>query len=339
MTISIDNYINDENEYDENDYENENEYDNNDDRMLTNEELDYLSENHQNKYIEPKIVSFVRISKIINSKINGKVKLYDLCNISKKDKELKLNNIPVICNIPNKKCWNINKIDINNYVSLYNIKNELKLKDNEKRLNELKLKEEEKKLIELKLKEHEEKKLNELKLKEHEEKRLNELKLKEKEKRLNELKLKEQENKLNEKRMKDEELRLKEEKEGWVKINNDKKQKKIIVERNNAYDILSDKSKLKNNLQKTKLCLSFINKVSCPHGDKCRYAHSINELGKCFFGDKCRFVKKEKNIYANISKTKICEFKHLNENSDNYLARVGINNNNNNNNSIKVLNY
>jgi hypothetical protein len=294
--------------------------------MLTNEELDYLSENHQNKYIEPKIVSFVRISKIINSKINGKVKLYDLCNISKKDKDLKLNNIPVICNIPNKKCWNINKIDINNYVSLYNIKNELKLKDNEKRLNELKLKDNEKRLNELKLKEHEEKILNELKLKEHEEKRLNELKLKEYE-----------EKRLNEKRLKDEELRLKEEKEGWVKINNnDKKQKKIIVERNNAYDILSDKSKLKNNLQKTKLCLSFINKVSCPHGDKCRYAHSINELGKCFFGDKCRFVKKEKNIYANISKTKICEFKHLNENSDNYLARVGINNNNN---SIKVLNY
>ena len=65
--------------------------------------------------------------------------------------------------------------------------------------------------------------------------------------------------------------------------------------RDKAFDILSDKDKLKDKLKRTKICLSVINKTVCPHKNNCRYAHNIQELvvRDCLFKDECNFIKKE----------------------------------------------
>ncbi len=115
---------------------------------------------------------------------------------------------------------------------------------------------------------------------------------------------------------------------GWIKVESTK-EIKHIKERNNAYDILSDKDKLKTKLKRTKLCLSVLNKNNCPHKENCRYAHKFEELEPCLFSDNCRFIKKEKGTYVNISKTKICEYKHKNETESNYFNRITVNNSNN----------
>jgi hypothetical protein len=114
---------------------------------------------------------------------------------------------------------------------------------------------------------------------------------------------------------------------GWIKVESTKEVKNI-KERNNAYDILSDKDKLKTKLKRTKLCLSVLNKNNCPHKENCRYAHKFEELEPCLFSDNCRFIKKEKGKYVNISKTKICEYKHKNETESNYFNRITVNSNN-----------
>ena len=112
----------------------------------------------------------------------------------------------------------------------------------------------------------------------------------------------------------------------WTTVKNKTKFEK---NRDKAFNILSDKDKLKDKLKRTKLCLSVINKTICPHKNNCRYAHNIQELTvkECLFQDECNYIKKEKNnyIYKNISKTKICECKHKDEKLDNYYERLGLN--------------
>ena len=114
---------------------------------------------------------------------------------------------------------------------------------------------------------------------------------------------------------------------GWIKVETNKEIKNIR-DRNNAYDILSDKDKLKTKLKRTKLCLSIINKTICPHKENCRYAHKFEDLEQCLFSDNCRFIKKDKGTYTNISKTKICEYKHKNETASTYFNRISVNNHN-----------
>ena len=81
-------------------------------------------------------------------------------------------------------------------------------------------------------------------------------------------------------------------------------------------------------MKRTKLCLSIINKTICPHKENCRYAHKFEDLEQCLFSDNCRFIKKDKGIYTNISKTKICEYKHKNETASTYFNRISVNNHN-----------
>ena len=80
--------------------------------------------------------------------------------------------------------------------------------------------------------------------------------------------------------------------------------------RTNAFKILSDKDKLKDELYKTKMC----NKKNCERKN-CNFAHDISELRvrKCLFGDEC--------IYKN-SKNKMCKFIHPCENMVSYNKRV-----------------
>ena len=97
------------------------------------------------------------------------------------------------------------------------------------------------------------------------------------------------------------------------------KQKKYCSVRTDAFNILSNTSKLKYSLRKTKMC----NKKNCSKHN-CNYAHSPEELQviKCLFGDKC--------IYQH-SKNKMCIFIHPNEDKESYCQRIS------NNQSIKKI--
>jgi hypothetical protein len=61
-----------------------------------------------------------------------------------------------------------------------------------------------------------------------------------------------------------------------------------------AFGILSDKKEIEKALERTELCRSVtgFHKRRCYHGDKCRYAHTIEELLEraCRFKASCRFV-------------------------------------------------
>ena len=76
---------------------------------------------------------------------------------------------------------------------------------------------------------------------------------------------------------------------------------------------------------KSKLCGSIMQNKHCPHGDKCTFAHSRNELNifDCPF-DNCKFVKFYNNSYQNTHKYYRCEKKHKNETDANYFLRTGI---------------
>ena len=111
---------------------------------------------------------------------------------------------------------------------------------------------------------------------------------------------------------------------------NEKEDEWIEKEKNNrtkAFEILSDKEKIKTQLKFTKMCFSFINKTTCPHKENCRFAHDIKDLiiRDCLFQDKCFNVKKDgQSTYINTSKTKICDCIHKDETNDNYYNRIGI---------------
>ena len=80
--------------------------------------------------------------------------------------------------------------------------------------------------------------------------------------------------------------------------------------RKNAYQLLSNKKLLKNNLYKTSMCTNKnCNVVNCP------FAHSTNELRirNCIFGNECLFIH---------STNKPCRFKHPNESKSDYFKRT-----------------
>jgi hypothetical protein len=80
----------------------------------------------------------------------------------------------------------------------------------------------------------------------------------------------------------------------------------------------------------TRLCMSITTEAKCPHGSKCRYAHSLTQLThvECAFGGNCRYAKQVKpGFYRNISdkKTgKICTFWHEDETEESYGLRMGM---------------
>ena len=65
---------------------------------------------------------------------------------------------------------------------------------------------------------------------------------------------------------------------------------------------------------KTQMCDSVLNDNHCPHGEMCRFAHSVDELAihSCRYGENCN----NKDTY--------CKFKHPKETRENYFARNGI---------------
>ena len=88
--------------------------------------------------------------------------------------------------------------------------------------------------------------------------------------------------------------------------------------------VVETPKEVKNN--KTKMCDSFSSGHPCRHGEKCRYAHSTDELVilECQHGEKCLFVcTNSKGVFHN-SNGKFCKFIHPTESRENYFARNGI---------------
>lgn len=88
----------------------------------------------------------------------------------------------------------------------------------------------------------------------------------------------------------------------------------------------------------TKLCSYFVDKKECPHKNKCRYAHGIDQLviKNCSFDKECRFIKFQNNKYYNLNSEKICKYIHSFENKEEYFKRINNENKINNSNSPKI---
>ena len=98
-------------------------------------------------------------------------------------------------------------------------------------------------------------------------------------------------------------------------------------QRSQAFEQLGNKDQLAQSLLKTRLCNSIQEKKECPHGDKCRFAHSEKELefAKCFFGMQCRFVDLNQGKWYNaVGKGKCCSHIHPNETVSDCRIRLGL---------------
>jgi len=98
-------------------------------------------------------------------------------------------------------------------------------------------------------------------------------------------------------------------------------------ERSKAFELLEDKKKGGANLLKTRMCRSTETGEECPHGDRCRFAHTLSELriSECFFGDRCRFVRchrSHEGVYFNNT-GKFCNHLHPGETHECFFKRTG----------------
>jgi hypothetical protein len=80
----------------------------------------------------------------------------------------------------------------------------------------------------------------------------------------------------------------------------------------------------KKTLLKTKLCNLIENGKNCPYKEKCRFAHSINEIVifDCGFGAECRYVYKNNGKWCNKEGKKVCFHRHVNETNIDYFNRI-----------------
>jgi hypothetical protein len=92
-------------------------------------------------------------------------------------------------------------------------------------------------------------------------------------------------------------------------------------DRKQSYQIIGNDYRLRSYLSYTKLCNSVKNNTICPHGNNCRFAHSIDELqiSTCAFGNNCKFIYYN-GIYHNRC-SKICNHIHPFETFENFKAR------------------
>jgi hypothetical protein len=104
-----------------------------------------------------------------------------------------------------------------------------------------------------------------------------------------------------------------------------KKERDRTSRRQKALHALSDKEKLQERLVKTRMCKSVLNKVSCPHGESCRFAHSKDELTVpiCLFDRDCRFVEFCEDGAVKNHGSRPCRQKHTGEDDAQYARRIG----------------
>ena len=103
--------------------------------------------------------------------------------------------------------------------------------------------------------------------------------------------------------------------------------------RDKAFALMENKEEMAKSLRKTTMCRS-VGKTNangtpakCPYGDKCNFAHSLDELQirMCKFEDRCRFIyTTPANEIRNRRGCKTCTSKHPNETDAGYFARTGI---------------
>jgi hypothetical protein len=100
-----------------------------------------------------------------------------------------------------------------------------------------------------------------------------------------------------------------------------------IIGRKSPYDILADKEKLAASLEKSRMCKSVDMNEKCQYDDKCRFAHSLDELkiSNCLFDQRCHFVRISNGELVNVDNTKkICSHKHSHETFETFLQRTGL---------------
>jgi hypothetical protein len=83
------------------------------------------------------------------------------------------------------------------------------------------------------------------------------------------------------------------------------------------------KPEVKKILNKTQMCTSVVNNVSCRHGSKCRFAHDKYEL-TCSFGENCRNIEKKNERYINSQDSNYCCRLHPGETIDSLKERIGV---------------
>jgi len=116
-----------------------------------------------------------------------------------------------------------------------------------------------------------------------------------------------------------------------------KKRTQTTDKRTNAFNSLENTKDMESKLTKTRLCRSVEKGTPCPHGSRCRFAHSVEELRikDCVFGDACKFVCKSKSgeyfnrkeftdRNGNRKKCKACSCRHTGETDRNFFERTGI---------------
>jgi hypothetical protein len=96
-------------------------------------------------------------------------------------------------------------------------------------------------------------------------------------------------------------------------------------DQSSAYEILADKEKLASSLAKSKMCSSVGKNEQCHHGEKCRFAHSLDELkiSDCLFEQRCRFVRMSNGKLVNNGE-KVCSHKHPHETKETFMSRTGL---------------
>ena len=104
----------------------------------------------------------------------------------------------------------------------------------------------------------------------------------------------------------------------------EKKERASAVRRQQALHALSDKEKLKERLEKTRMCRSVADNAVCPHGTNCRFAHSEEELviPVCLFDRDCRYVEFCENGGVKNRGSRPCKQKHTGENKAQYMQRI-----------------
>ena len=104
-----------------------------------------------------------------------------------------------------------------------------------------------------------------------------------------------------------------------------KQERDSAARRQRALHTLGDKEKLKERLEKPRMCRSVASKVTCPHGENCRFAHSEEELTipLCLFDHDCRYVEFCENGEIKNRGSRPCRQQHTGEDKGQYMRRIG----------------
>lgn len=115
-----------------------------------------------------------------------------------------------------------------------------------------------------------------------------------------------------------EEAERKKRHEGWIRV-----ERKPIVIKQPVKP--SPPPQAQQQTYKSQMCRSVSMRTKCPHGERCRFAHNINELlanvKNCGYGRNCKLVSYVSGDYRNTNNYKCCSYKHPEETKMSYITR------------------